>query len=220
MRTILFGGLAALSLLLGAPGARAADGDDAGADAPTPDYRVVLRDEAFEIREYDSLLLAEVTVRAKTRSGASGTAFRALASYIFGDAEGGETIGMTAPVFVETVDRTDAPVLVASSRGETDLWVMGFIMPERYDRATLPKPVDERIVIRELPARRVAAVRFSGSWRDAWMEKKRAELRAWVAEQGETPTADPVYAFYNDPFTLPWNRRNEVIVELAPAERP
>lgn len=188
------------------------------ADTPTPEYRVVETDGAFEIRDYDEMIVAEVTVRAANRSSASSTAFRTLARYIFGGADTGEKIGMTAPVFVARVDDTDAPVLVSTRRQDADLWTMSFIMPERYSAETLPQPLDDRIVLRELPARRVAAITFSGSWRDAWVRKKRDELSEWVRDRGESAVADPVYAFYNDPFTLPWNRRNEVIVELAPAE--
>ncbi len=208
-----------LSALLLALSALAAPFDRAArAETPTPEYRVVAKDGQFEIREYAPMIVAEVTVQAKDRMSASGAAFRALARYIFGGAQGGETIGMTAPVFVEKVENPDGPVLVSASRGDTELWTMGFIMPERYTMANLPKPTDARITLRETPARRVAAVTFSGSWRDAWVEKKRGELLDWLDARGERRAADPVYAFYNDPFTLPFNRRNEVMVALPPSE--
>jgi DNA gyrase inhibitor GyrI len=70
----------------------------------------------------------------------------------------------------------------------------------------------------ELPPRRMAVIRFSGRVTDELIAGKESELRAWLAAKGLTPAAMPVYAFYNDPFTPGFLRRNEVLIDLT--DRP
>ena len=38
---------------------------------------------------------------------------------------------------------------------------------------------------------------------------------AWIDAQGLTPTGPVEFAYYNDPFTPWFLRRNEVLVEVA-----
>ncbi|MEO1197629.1 MAG: heme-binding protein [Pseudomonadota bacterium] len=184
----------------------------------TPDYMVVLTDGAFEIRDYPGLIIAEIQVDG-SRDQAANAAFSVLADYIFGKNVPAERIGMTAPVTQtqssptqgETIGMT-APV---TQQGGNGSWTIGFIMPARYDRASLPTPVDTRIRIVSKPERRVATVRFSGRPRDDLMSNRAEELRSWVADRGLTPRSAPVYAYYNSPFTPGFLRRNEVQMEIA-----
>ena len=60
----------------------------------------------------------------------------------------------------------------------------------------------------------MAAVRFSGLTTQRSMRERTEALQAWITKQGLTPRAQPQVARYNDPFTLPWNRRNEMLVEV------
>ncbi|MEM6948286.1 MAG: heme-binding protein, partial [Pseudomonadota bacterium] len=41
-------------------------------------------------------------------------------------------------------------------------------------------------------------------------------LEGWLAVQGLEAAGAPEYAYYNDPFTPAFMRRNEVMIELAP----
>ena len=49
---------------------------------------------------------------------------------------------------------------------------------------------------------------------DAVLAEKERELRAWTREQGLTPTAAAMFAYYNDPLTPGFLRRNEVLIEV------
>jgi hypothetical protein len=41
------------------------------------------------------------------------------------------------------------------------------------------------------------------------LESHKTQLLAFVAKRNLQATSTPMTAFYDDPFTLPWNRRNE-----------
>jgi hypothetical protein len=84
------------------------------------------------------------------------------------------------------------------------------MMPGSYTLQTLPKPKDDRIRFVPVPAQRQAVVTFSGAARDSVLTKQEAALRAWAKTQKLQITAGPFYYYYDPPWTLPWNRRNEV----------
>ncbi len=96
-------------------------------------------------------------------------------------------------------------------------WAVRFIMPARYGLEQLPAPAGSEVRLSEVPPRRVAAIRFSGRASDELIASKEAELRAWLEDRGLTPAAPAIYAFYNDPFTPGFLRRNEVLIDLAEA---
>jgi hypothetical protein len=175
-----------------------------------PAYAVTRVEEPFEIRDYPPMLAAEVTT-AGSRDEAARAGFRALFRYISGRDRDGEAIAMTAPVTQsrEPIAMT-APVTQSGGDGS---WTVRFIMPASYTRETLPAPGgDVRIV--EIPARQVAALRFSGSWDTTDLVAREAELRAWMTAQGLPADEAATYAFYDDPFTPGFLRRNEVLIPL------
>jgi len=87
-------------------------------------------------------------------------------------------------------------------------------MPSQYTLDTLPRPAGSSVRLETLPPRRMAAVRFSGVARDASIAEQEARLLAWMTAQGLTPAQTPTYAYYNDPFTPGFMRRNEVLVPV------
>jgi hypothetical protein len=104
--------------------------------------------------------------------------------------------------------------------GERARWTTSFMMPSRYTLDTLPTPNDERVRLRERPERCVGVVMFSGLVTDDEVSKQAEVLRGWIAAQGLTMKGDFSLARYNDPFTLPWNRRNELHYELESCPPP
>jgi hypothetical protein len=116
----------------------------------------------------------------------------------------GEKIAMTAPVGQEAV-------------GER--WAVTFMMPANYTLETLPVPTDEKVRLRAIPSRRMAAVRYSGTWSRQRYERNLARLREWLKVQGLAAAGDPVWARYNPPFTPWFLRRNEILVPLEQGER-
>ncbi len=170
----------------------------------TPVYIVMERDGAIEIRAYPALLAAEVT-RDGERDAAVRAGFRPLANYIFGKdrAAAGASIAMTAPV---TQTRTGGQ------------WAVRFLMPDGYTAETLPSPGGPDVRIVEVPAARVATIRFSGRWIDAPIAANEAALRAWLVARGHPAEGPATYAYYNDPFTPGFLRRNEVMIDLGPEQ--
>lgn len=167
-----------------------------------PDYAVVRADADFELRDYPPLVVAEVS-HSGSRERASGASFRRLAAYIFAQDRpaGGEKIAMTAPVLQEET----AP-------GE---WRMRFVMPSKYTLETLP-PAPSDITLTQMPARRMAAVRFSGNGSGRDLSLMEARLRDWLATQGLMPAGEAEYAFYDAPMVPGPLRRNEVLIPVAP----
>lgn len=180
-----------------------------------PRFRLVLADGAFEVREYPPLLVAE-TVQGGARSEALNLGFRELAGYIFAKSRGGEKIAMTAPV-IEDRKKIAMTAPVIEDAADDGKWRTRFIMPAKYSRETLPRP-PEGISISEIPARRIAAMKFSGRGDDAALAAREAELRRWMAANRLRPADEAEYAFYNSPFIPAFLRRNEIIIPIG-AER-
>jgi len=184
-----------------------------------PKYSVIETSGTFELRAYDSMIVAE-TVVSGTMDKASSAGFRAIADYIFGNntarSGGSEKISMTAPVAMEPETKAEsekismtAPVAMVESNGQ---WRVHFVMPSKHTLDTLPRPNNPAVTLREVPGHQVAVVRFSGFAGEEKTAIKTAELLAWLETQQITPTGKPELARYNPPWTLPFLRRNEVMV--------
>ncbi len=207
--------------VVGGVGIAAAGGAVAWAqyrDIEKPAYDLVKADGEFELRQYQPMIVAEVT-HTGSRRGTSGQSFRRLAAYIFGNdrPEGGEEIAMTSPVMSERVDQNEAiamtsPVM-SEATGEGE-WRMRFVMPSKFTMETLPTPPSD-VTLSEVEGRRMAAVRFSGNAPERDLAAWEAKLSGWVKEQGLTPVGSIEYAFYDAPMVPGPLRRNEVMVEVA-----
>jgi hypothetical protein len=179
-----------------------------------PSYRVVERREAFEIREYAPYLVAE-TVVGGSREEAGNAGFRILAGYIFGKNRGEKKIAMTAPV-AQTEPAKIAMTAPVTQEGQEGRWIIQFMMPSAYTLETLPEPLDPAVSFRVVPARRVAAHTYSGTWSASRYEEHLATLRAALDAAGLAAVGEPTWARYDPPF-MPWFlRTNEILLELAP----
>ncbi len=188
-------------------------------DIEVPAYQVVKAEAPFELRDYKPMIVAEVT-HTGDQSRTRGEGFRRLAAYIFGQDRpaGGEDIAMTAPVMQDrAVDQDEAIAMTAPvmrDSPEADQWRTRFVMPSKYTLETLPAaPAD--ITLTEVPGRRIAAVRFSGTARAGDLADMEAELSKWVASEGLKPIGGFEHAFYDAPMVPGPLRRNEVMVEVA-----
>jgi len=177
----------------------------------SPTYRVVDRFGETEVREYERYLVAETTVDGGLE-GAGNRGFRILAKYIFGDNQGTRKIAMTTPVSQKTAEGTKISMTSPVTQEKAgDRYTIQFMMPPEYSREELPKPNDPRIAIREVPARRFAAVRYSGTWSKRNYEKHLERLLDTLSAEGYEPQGEPIWARYNPPF-MPWFlRRNEIL---------
>jgi len=203
-RSLLLCALAAIGL----PGAARAEyrGHE------TPRWRVIRREGLFELRDYEAYLAAEVTIRAKPDK-ALRQGFQTLAGYIFGGNDGGAKVAMTSPVTREpaNIDMT-APV---TREAAGDAWTVRFMMPRKYTADTLPKPDNPAIRIVTLEPGMRAVARFSGFATEARISDAERGLRRWIATQDLQATGAAEAAWFDDPFTLPWRRRNEVSLPVA-----
>ena len=163
-------------------------------------YTVIEADGDIEVRQYPAVVVAEIT-QTGSRDQAVRSGFGPLARYIFAKEREGEKIAMTAPVTQKAV---------------ASAWTIQFVMPSGYDLERLPKPTDPHVRLRQLPPTRRAAIRFSGWWTDDLFRLKDAALIGWMAKKGLTPVGTPTFAYYNDPFTPGFLRRNEILYDLAP----
>lgn len=167
-----------------------------------PDYQLIKQEPPMELRAYEKFVVAETTVEGDFDS-AGRQGFRRVAGYIFGGnrAPDGSSkkIAMTAPVTVE-------PLLGG--------WKLWFVMPKEYALQDLPAPESGEVSLREVPAHRVAAIRFSGFTTAASIQEHTERLQQWISAQGLEPRGAAQVARYNDPFTLPWNRRNEILIPV------
>ena len=181
-----------------------------------PEYRVVEQAGAFELREYAPYLLAETSVESGFMD-AGNIAFGRLFRYISGANSAQAEIAMTAPVEQanprgEKIAMT-APVEQATAGG---VYRVAFVVPRKYTRETVPRPTDARVSIREVPARRVAAWRYSGRWTEQnFREHERLLREALAARRLQPEPGDSaIIARYDAPF-MPWfMRRNEVLIPL------
>ena len=182
-------------------------------DVETPNYEIVKSQDAIEIRQYEPIIIAEVQMSGK-REDAIGDGFRLLADYIFGNNIANQDIAMTAPVQQQesTKIAMTAPVQQQSAG---NYWQVSFVMPSEYTMDTLPKPVNERVVLKEIPAKTFVAITFSGTNSDENVKAHEKILLEYVEANDLSVISTPKYAFYNPPWTLPPMRRNEVMIEIA-----
>jgi len=181
-----------------------------------PEFISIEKKDAFEIREYQPKLIAQVLVNG-TFDSASSKGFRLLADFIFGNNktnEGSKKIDMTAPVVsrdaAEKIDMTAPVISEETEKG----WYVSFNMPKQFTKETLPVPNNPEVKIIEVPSEKYAVITFSGLVR----EKKYAEMLNLLNEEMKKRNIDPkgaaILARYNPPWTLPFLRRNELMFRI------
>lgn len=185
-----------------------------GKAAEEPPYRVVLKEGAIEIREYEVFSVAETRME-QPFDEAVRTGFRRLFEYISGANSGAREIAMTAPVVMKPGRfAVSAQAAADSLEGDAGGWTMAFVLPEGYSARTAPQPRDALVRLRDVPARRMAVIRYSGLFRKRTGEAQRRILAKWIEAKGLAHAGDWRMAGYNPPWTIPPLRRNEVFVTL------
>lgn len=177
-------------------------------------YQVIEKINNFEVREYDSFIKATVTFTDKKDYKSKG--FRILFKYISGNNTSNRQIDMTAPVIIDekgqSIDMT-APVILDENDKNT-LYSISFVMPATFTLETTPLPNDKKIKIELIEKSYKAAVRFSGFMWDYKVKKHTNQLLEWIQTTKFKAISVPVKAGYNAPYTLPFLRRNEVLVDV------
>lgn len=161
-------------------------------------YDVIETHGSIEIREYTPMIVAEVSVSGD-REKAISDGFRMIADYIFGNNISSQKVAMTAPV---------------TQQGSKADWVVRFVMPSGYTMQMLPKANNPEVSLKEITGKRFAVIRFSGLAKSNSLETHTKELKAFILAQDLQAVSKATYAFFNPPWTLPFLRRNEVMIEI------
>lgn len=175
-----------------------------------PPYKVHTCDDCIEVREYPSIIIAEVQVKGP-RKEALKSGFRVIADYIFGNNSSKAKITMTAPVMQQS---NELPSCEAAEMLKKDTWLVRFVLPQEYTLETAPKPQNAKISLRIVPARKVAVIRFSGRTGDDHVIPQLEKLNNFLAERRIMANGAPIFAYYNPPWTLPFLRRNEIMISI------
>jgi hypothetical protein len=176
-----------------------------------PEYKVDVSDGAFEVRSYGPMIAAEAVVEGE-RQTAINEGFRLVAAYIFGANKPNAKIAMTAPVQQQKQGIVITAPVTQQSAGNR--WTVRFIMPKSWTMETLPTPNDSRVALKPIPARRYITITFSGIATTEAIQQRTEQLRRYTADHKLRTVGEPLLAFYNPPWTLPFLRRNEVMLEL------
>lgn len=177
-----------------------------------PVYEVIASQKNIEIRSYKPMIIAEVEIEG-TRKDTISQGFRVVASYIFGNNTVKQNIAMTAPVQQQKSQKVAMTVPVQQqSTGQS--WKVSFVMPAKYSIENLPKPNDNRVRLKKIPAKKFIAIKFSGTNSNKNIAKHEKQLMDYIKAHQVNIASPPKYAFYNPPWTLPCIRRNEVMVEI------
>jgi effector-binding domain-containing protein len=177
-----------------------------------PDYKVIQTEQNIEIRQYEPMIIAEVEVDGK-REDAIREGFRLIADYIFGNNTVQRDISMTAPVQQQESQKIamTAPVQQQST-GRS--WQISFVMPSKYSMETLPEPKNDRVRLKEIMTKKFVVIKFSGTNSNENVTEHENQLMNYIEANQIKIIDSPKYAFYNAPWTLPFMRRNEVMIEI------
>ena len=179
-----------------------------------PPFTVLLSDGNIEIRAYKPVIIAETLVSGDYKTSGS-LAFRRLAGFIFGDNKANTKMAMTTPVYRESNDNEviemTAPVW---QQKQAEQWLMAFVMPEHYTLATLPQPNDQSITIRQIPAKQVAVLQYSGALSEEIITEQAKTLSDWLNSKQIKALSTPRSAAYDPPWTIPQLRRNEIHIDI------
>lgn len=155
---------------------------------------------------------------ARAAAAAGNIAFGRLFGYISGDNAAALEIATTAAVMARDENRASgekismtAPV---TGQQTAEGWRFAFVLPSGYTLASAPVPNDPEVRPGQVPARRVAVVRYSGSWSETTYAENLALLQQWMRQNRLEAASLPRVAGYDPPWTLPFRRRNEVMIDI------
>ena len=182
-----------------------------------PSYTASQQSGPIEVRQYGAMVAAEVSV-AGDRETASSAGFRALAGYIFGGNSGKKSIAMTAPVVqaqAQAKGQSIAMTAPVMQTGDGKDWTVRFIMPKAMTMQNLPTPNNPQVKLVPLKPASFAAIRFSGSAREADIQRQTKLLQDYMAARSLKAAGPASLARYDPPWTPSMMRRNEIMIPIA-----
>ena len=95
-----------------------------------------------------------------------------------------------------------------------DTITMMFMVPKKFNKASLPKPDESSIRFIDEPAKQVAVLQFGGWANNQKINKYKEKLKSALTKAGVSHTNKYYFLGYNPPYDL-INRRNEIMVEIS-----
>ena len=180
-----------------------------------PVYKREVARDTYEIREYESYIVAEVVVEWDMKTALYG-GFRQLAGYIFGGNTSQASVKMTVPV-MDTTESSESIAMttpVMESGTKNGKHTIAFTMPSSYTLATLPKPNNANIRFRKVAKSRKAVLRYTWYATEGRVEAKKKILKDLLNRDGYIMKWEMISAQYNPPMSFPFLRRNEIMVDI------
>ena len=91
---------------------------------------------------------------------------------------------------------------------------MAFILPVGFTERNAPQPDGQQIEFISVPPRQLATLRFSWFTSSERVSRKTLELLSVLRSQEISTEGEPFLMRYNDPWTPPFMRRNEVAIQV------
>lgn len=165
------------------------------------EFRVIRAYEGFEVREYQTCVIAEVKMETNY-SSASSKAFSSLFKYISKGNKAAEKIAMTAPVIVTQKDE----------KVMKDEWIVSFVMPSGSKFGHLPHPNDPNVVLRELDSEICVAAPFRGRATEEVSKEKIKFLRNAAAKNNIALSSETRICRFDAPFKPGFLQYNEIVI--------
>ena len=166
-------------------------------DIETPKYKVLKKYPRFELRQYESMMLATTNLGIASYDDKASEGFRTIASYIFGKNKSNEKIAMTAPVIYHA----------------DSISTLSFVVPRSKTQESMPVPIDQNLSFVVQAPKLLAVLDFGGFINNEKLAARMAELKKAVLKEGFQIKGQGYYFGYNPPWQL-IGRKNEVAFEL------
>lgn len=161
-------------------------------------YDVVENFEGVEMRDYPAHVAIEITVRGDRKSTVN-TGYRVLGEYLAGKNDSAQKIEMITPI---------------RQVGDADLWKLYFSLPLEYRLENTPKPTVSQIKLIDVPEKRFIVSKLGTMASDENIDKVNQSLMDYIFPNNLKIISQPIMAFYNPPWALPFLRRNELMIEV------
>ncbi len=168
------------------------------AKTETQNFKLIQKEEDFEIRYYPASTMAKVKSNIKSYKDLGHSGFGTLAKYIFGGNSEKQQIAMTSPVHMEISDSVSS---------------MAFVMPSKFNKDNLPSPDNANVIIETVEAEYVAVITFGGFANETSINEHKALLASVLKKKGIAYHGNFRFLGYNPPYQLV-GRINEVIVAV------
>jgi hypothetical protein len=166
-------------------------------DIETPKYKVLKKYPRFELRQYESMMLATTNLGPASYDEKASEGFRTVASYIFGKNKSNEKIAMTAPVIYHA----------------DSISTLSFVVPRSKTEESMPVPIDQNLTFVVQAPKLLAVLDFGGFINNEKLAARMAELKKAVLKEGFQIKGQGYFFGYNPPWQL-IGRKNEVAFEL------